>query len=968
MSTLNERSNPIAKAVKLALLATASTVAFTPSAVFAAEEEEASEERIIITGSRIRRQEFTAESPVTVVDSQQFELGGIVNTEDMINTLPQAIPGLDKTSNNPGNGTATINLRGLGSNRTLILLNGTRALPTSEGGVVDINTIPTALIQRVEVLTGGASAVYGSDAVAGVVNFILKDDFEGVQVDAGYNITAEGDGQVFSTNFTMGGNFDSGKGNIVFNMSYTSRDALFQGDRDFAFFAQFDTTDDDGNILPLINGGSTGIPQLAIFSGGFTTSGFSASGRTVFNPDGSIRPFVSSGSDNDFYNYAPVNFITVPQERQQSSVLGHYEYMDGHEVYGRALFTSSIVDQQLAPTPIFQTSSFTLDGNPFIPVASQQIISDAIGEGVDTDGDGIDDTGRALLRRRLLEVGPRFSNNERTSFQFKYGARGEIGDSNWNYDVYYQTGQVINAETQLGNVNRGRFDQALLLDLDADPLGGVCQNTSSNGATIDCAPINVFGQGNISEAGAAFINTAAATVQDTVQKIFGASVAGDSEGLFELPGGPAGVAFGYEYIENSSDFRPSQDVAASTIAGFNGAPASGGEYDVESYFVEILLPVLEGVSGAERLDVSLAFRSSDYSTVGTVTSEKLAVSWAPIDEVLVRASFNTAVRAPNITELFAPIAEGFPGATDPCSGEATDQSAAVAAICTATGVPANVLFSPAIDLPSGQVRSLSGGNPDLNEEEAETQTFGVVYTPFEDLSISLDYFDIEITESVASFGGTADNILSTCYDPSNPTGGVGSDFCNVVNRRADGTIDFVSTRSLNVANESLNGFDINVHYNLDLADGRLDLDYIGTLTEESDTLLSEADLQPGGLGVIECAGAFAGNCGEPTPEYKHRVTARWSIDDFNVQLLWRHIGEVDDDSGGVFVTHIDGTDYFDLSSSFNFGDNYNISGGIRNLFDEKPPILGDNQEQANTFPATYDVLGTSYYFNIRATF
>ena len=556
MSNLNKR-NPIAKAVKVALLAAASVSAFTAPAVFAAEaEEEATEDtKITITGSRIRRTEFISESAVAIMNAEQFELTGTVNTEDLLNTLPQAVPGLDRTSNNPGNGTATVNLRGLGSNRTLVLINGSRALPSSQGGAVDINSIPTAMIEKVEVLTGGASAVYGSDAVAGVVNFILKDDFEGVEVRASFQETAEGDGAQFTTDFTLGGNFDDGRGNVVFNMSLTSRDAVFQGARDFAFFAQFDTTDDAGNVT-MRNGGSSGVPGTSIFSGAL--GDFSPSFGGIFESNGSFRPFITDAAENDFYNYAPVNFLQVPQERQQSTVIGHYEYADNHEVYGRAMFTRSVVDNELAPTPIFAFGSqFTLDGSPFIDAAAQQLLSDAFGDGVDTDGDGIDDTATAFVRRRLLEVGPRFANQQRTSYQFKWGLKGDIGDSNYYYDVYYQEGEVSNNVTQLGNVNRGRFAQALLLDLDADPAGGVCQDTSSNGSTVDCAPINIFGQGNISAAGAAFINTAAATVGENTQSVFSGIIGGDTEEFFELQGGSIGFVAGFEYIENSADFRPS---------------------------------------------------------------------------------------------------------------------------------------------------------------------------------------------------------------------------------------------------------------------------------------------------------------------------------------------------------------------------------------------------------------------------
>lgn len=966
MSNLNKR-NPIAKAVKVALLAAASVSAFAVPAVFAAETEEeaADDSRITITGSRIRRTEFVSESAVAVMNAEQFELTATVNTEDLLNTLPQTVPGLGRTSNNPGNGTATVDLRGLGSNRTLVLVNGSRALPSSQGGAVDINSIPTAMIERVEVLTGGASAVYGSDAVAGVLNFILKDDFEGIEATASFQQTAEGDGGQFTTDFTLGGNFDNGKGNIVFNMSLTSRDPVMQGDRDFAFFAQTDTTDVNGNVT-LINGGSSGVPGTAIFSGnlsGFAPDSFAA----IFDADGTLRPFVASSNENDFYNYAPVNFLQTPQERQQSTVIGHYEYAEGHEVYGRAMFTRSVVDNQLAPTPIFASGSqFTLDGSPFINVASQQVLSDAFGDGVDTDGDGIDDTATAFVRRRLLEVGPRFANQQRTSYQFKWGVRGDIADTNFYYDAYYQQGELSANSTQLGNVNRGRFAQALMLDLDADPAGGVCQDTSANGATIACAPINIFGQGNISAAGAAYINTAAATVSDISQNVWSATLGGDSEELFELQGGALGFVAGFEYIENAADFRPSQDVAASTIAGFNGSPPSGGSYDVESYFVEFDLPLLRDVAVAESLDLSLAYRTSDFSTVGNVANYKAGLTWQPIDSLFVRASYNTAIRAPSIAELFSPIAEGFPSSSDPCSANATVQNAAVQAICEGTGAPTGVIFTPALNLAAGQVRSLSGGNPLLTEEEATTQTFGIVYTPMDNLSVSLDFFDIEIEDAVGAFGGGANNILSTCYDPTNALGGVGSQFCNSVNRRSDGTIDFVQSGTQNVATTQLTGYDVIANYNFELGTGKFDIDTIITVTDENSTLNFAGDP----AGPIDCAGFYGQTCGTPIPEIKARTTFKWTLDDMRVQLSWRFVGDTEDDSvANVFATEtLDNVSYFDLSGSYVINDNFRVAAGINNLADEQPPLLGSNGEQANTFPAVYDVFGRTYFVSVTANF
>jgi len=316
--------------------------------------------------------------------------------------------------------------------------------------------------------------------------------------------------------------------------------------------------------------------------------------------------------------------------------------------------------------------------------------------------------------------------------------------------------------------------------------------------------------------------------------------------------------------------------------------------------------------------------------------------------------------------LFSPQGENFPGATDPCSANGAPD-AATEAVCLATGVPANVVGTPAINLAAGQVRAVTGGNPELLPEEADTYTIGFVFQPdfIEGLSLSIDYFDIVIDGYVTEFGGGAANVLDVCYNDT-VSGGAGSPFCDVVNRRADGTIEFVSLTSANVAEQTLKGFDVLAGYDMDLAGGDLRINYVATITQESNfTAFPGADTD-------DCSGAFGQSiCGEPLAEYKHRATANWSNDDWTAMLSWRYIGEVKDDDESDFVyfaEKIDAFNYFDLAGTYRIGDNYSVTVGIDNVADEKPPILGDNQEQANTYPATYDVFGRTYFIRAVADF
>jgi len=944
---------------------TAASVAATATPTFA---QSADEDTVIVTGSRIAKKDFVSTSPVVTIGEAQFDLTGTVNTESLINTLPQVVPGLDRTSNNPGGGIATIDLRGLGTNRTLVLVDGQRVVPSTGGGTVDINNIPTALIKDVEVVTGGASAVYGSDAVAGVVNFILKDDFEGVEASTSYEITEESDAGIFSANLTVGGNFAEGRGNAVFSAGYTDRDDLFQDDREFSTFAQFD--DGAGNLF---DGGSSGVPQgrvAGIFNGG----------AGIFEQNGDIRPFVSSGDNNDFFNFAPDNYLQLPQERFQFSGRSHYDVNDSLRVKASGLFANNTVPQQLAPTPIFEprgtTAQISLDGNPFLTPAAQQIISDGAGSGVDTDGDGIDDEftqGAFGIRRRLVEVGPRIAENEFTTFQIQLGAEFQMSDT-WKFDLNLSEGRTKGTEQQSGNVSVPRFLQSLLL-ADADGDGNVdldangnpsCADPSNNGGISSCTPTNIFGLGNISQEAADFIQTLVVIDSEYTQTNITANFVGDTTGLVELPGGPIGLAIGGEYRDETFAFNPSQDVAASTIAGFNGAPPVSGKFDVVGIYGEAYLPIFNNVPFAETLAIELAGRVEDYSTAGQVESYKIAGEWAPISDLRFRGSYNTANRAPSIAELFAPQGENFPGASDPCASN-FNGSAAIQALCVATGVPAANVGSANIDLPSGQVRELSGGNPDLFEESAETLTFGFVAQPnfVPGLTFSVDYFDITIDDIILDFGGGANNVISTCFNDAD-LGGAGSQFCDAITRGQDGLITQVAVTSQNVASLTLEGIDVNVDYTTEIGDlGLFGFNYVGTNTHKNTVVPFE------GGAPISCAGEFGADCGEPQPHYKHRATTSWGRGPFQLQGVWRYIGGTDDDGGlgfQVAVEELDAESYFDLSGAWDVNDNFTFTAGVDNVLDTSPPVLGDNQEQANTFPATYDVFGRTYFASVRARF
>ncbi|MCA9221158.1 MAG: TonB-dependent receptor plug domain-containing protein, partial [Planctomycetales bacterium] len=442
------------------------------AAAMPAFAQDEGDDTIIVTGSRIAREDLAAPSPIARVDSEQLVLTNTINSEQFLNTLPQVIPAFDSTSNNPGNGTATVNLRGLGTNRTLVLVDGSRFVASGPGGVVDINAIPAALVQSVDVMTGGASAIYGSDAVAGVVNFILKDDFEGVQLDVSNEMSASGwDANIFNAALTMGGNFADGRGNAIMSLSYTNREALFQGDRAFSSDSLFDPGPGGTEFLTGGSGNALGGQFISLGTNDFSASypcvdappqvcsGNVTFGGATPNPDG--RRYINP---QDQYNYAPVNYLQLPQERYSVYAGGSFEINESMEVYARGIFAQSVVDQQLAATPVGGTFIIPLD-NPNLPTAFRDALIAAYtgaGEIADLDGDGeVDDVAVFAARRYNDDVlGPRNSLRDSSSFQLQVGLRGDLSP-NWRYDAFLQFGRSSAAQTQSGNISFSALQQGV---------------------------------------------------------------------------------------------------------------------------------------------------------------------------------------------------------------------------------------------------------------------------------------------------------------------------------------------------------------------------------------------------------------------------------------------------------------------------------------------------------------------------
>jgi iron complex outermembrane receptor protein len=673
------------RTLKVSLMTSTASVlaamAFTTAGAYAQDSQQNADaefEEVVVTGSRIPRKDLVANSPVNVISSEEIAVGGFVEVDRVLDGLPQTASSNGPTTNNPGNGQANVNLRNLGTARTLVLLNGRRMVGTATNGVVDLNNIPPALIKQVEVVTGGASAVYGSDAMAGVVNFILKDDFEGIQVNGQYGLSQEGDSERYNVDFTLGGSFADGRGNVVISGNYLNRAQTLAGDRDFAAVQLDEFLDDNGNPIYL-PGGSSSIPQ----------GRFSGSGGFNYLVDDSGNPVAYDGSQHA-YNFAPVNNLQLPLKRHSISGMGNYQLTDEINLFAEMMYTNNVIERQLAATP-FSESNVDIDlRNPYMSTALRNLFATR-----DTDNDNIV---QLTINRRMLEAGPRLSEDNHKLFRYVVGFNGEVGNG-LNWEVFYNYGKSETSQRQDGNIVISRFRAGMMVDPN-DPTQ--CLNPANG-----CVVLNPFGEGNMTEEMINYLKIAATNLTSVTQQQVGATIAGS---LIDLPAGELGFAAGVEYRKESAHTQPDTFLATGDIDGFNAGQPTSGSYDVKELYLETVVPILSGVAGAQYLGIEAGIRFSDYSTAGGVTSYKIGGEWRPIDDIKIRGLYQRAVRAPNVNELFLGASNSFPGATDFCNDDA-NRTQAERDFCLQLGVPADQIDG--FQQNDAQIESLLGGNPDL---------------------------------------------------------------------------------------------------------------------------------------------------------------------------------------------------------------------------------------------------------------
>ena len=967
-------------------------------------------EEVYVTGSLVPKGDFVSKAPIATISSTQFELSNTTNVEALINSMPQVVGGADRSSTF-GQGIATANLRGLGENRTLVLVNSRRFVPTfPDGGTVDLNFIPVGLIDRVEVLTGGASAAYGSDALAGVINFILKEETDGWEVNTGMEITERGDSEIFNFNITNGGEFAEGKGKFLIHADYLERKPTFFTDRSLTTRSLIDVDDGSGNLSlgPALNRFPVTVNAIALNP---VAAGFQFGGATLLfdnNGDVSQNRFFTGAADVAFEEALAANpisslnaysFLQLPQDRH--SFKGRLSYDFGKiEPYVDVYYSKSEVPQSFPGAFMGFPTAFgyraSIENSPFLTDDAKRTLSNAYANWnsfqpevigyTDANQNGIADQVRMpFLFRLFTEYGPWENDRSFESLQLEFGVRGDIS-STWGYDVFVQLGEVESSTDINPVLNPQRIQQGLLLDAE-----GNCTDRSNG-----CVPVNIWSD-DIGPEAAEFIRYpagAAESVTNNKQNVFMATLSGNTAGWFSLPGdpGPIGLVVGYEYRELDAQIATPEFVEQGFWEGGGIAPVSWSldeRVTFSNILAEAAIPLASGLPGIDFLELELGIRSSDHSRTGRDNTYKLALSYYPNADVQLRASYNKAIRSPAINELYSyDVSLGY--VFDPChdfgqkaAGDSVDfallgDDPNLRATCIATGVPEENVFT-------GQYYNATpernlGGNPDLEPEDATTYSIGIVWTPYDfgNFSVSFDYFKVEIEDYIELTPVSSGQLVLGCYDSSRGVGGAGSGSCNALTRDSNGSLVGVFGGYQNLGLHEVDGFDLNIEYGRDLFSGYLDINYFATK-------LLDRTIEDNTYGDVffSCIGKFNSDCDNlidyPVFDFKHRMTVGWSKGDLELQLVWKYQSALDDGNEDVeyFREKLDPYSLFDLSGRYTINENFTLTAGMKNIFDEQPQAIGSNSWEwlrediptfSNTYAQYYDVFGRTFFLRLSAYF
>lgn len=972
--------NPLYTSMRNAL-ATGAVATLAMSGQVFAQDEPVELERVETTGSRLSQVDIEGAQPVTVLDRDDIERIGLNDLADVIRQLP-SITGspLSTRTNNGGNGGSFVDIRGMGTARTLVVINGKRDI--TDG---DLSLIPIAAVERIEVLKEGAAAIYGADAVAGVVNIITRQDFSGAQLQAQFGASMETtsnpgaetigdprakgtDGDTKRVSFVFGDT--SEKGSFLVGVEYNEQDPVFQGNINNRQFRNTLAVPAAGQEF-LLNGGNRAIFDCLDAGVCTDTSGSSAAlgGRFVFFPPEDSPFFPASGDPTadltrdlnsgeirqfgaaDQYNYAPVNFVQTPFERTNLFVQGSYELFDNVEAYVEARYNNRRSSQFLAPVPYFL--GFGDPGFEFPEGGVGVPANNAFNPfGIDLNTQ----TNLAFIGRRVAEGSRTFEQTINT-IQINSGLRGDFGDfaPTWTWDVSWNWGRSDFAGQDFGQFSGARVNQALGPSFFNSDGVAQCGTPDAPIGRDTCVPLDIFGGfGTITQDMLDFIEVTLNDQQVDKLQMANATFAGD---LIDLPAGPLAMAFGYEFRKEELVSSPDSGKATDSVTGNTFGPTSG-EFDVDSLFVEVNIPVLSGVPGAELLEIGAGFRYDDFSTIGATGNLMFTGRWQPFQGVLVRGSWSEVFREPTIGALFSGQGDSFPSFQDICSFESLNSDVNLYATltpeqqarCTAQGVPAGG-FSQR----NAQPRSRVGGNPNVQAENGTTWTAGIAWSPefIPGFSFTADYWEIDLDDAITSIA--AESVVTTCI-----LEGVQSLCDDITRNPLTAEIFQVQALTTNIGNESAKGIDFAFTYNTNTDIGLFDTRLLVTYLDSRTSTV---------LNTVEAAGFFEDSNGFTEgvfPEWKAQWTVDWSYGNFGASTNVEWIDSTTERQP-FGETSIESEVYLDLTVRYNLPWGTQVSGGITNLLDNDPPFIlaGFN---ANTDLDTFRPLGRSWFARVTHNF
>ncbi|RYV03382.1 TonB-dependent receptor [Shewanella sp. OPT22] len=937
------------RSIKLALIGCTVGGAVSTPAVLAADEENSENyERITVTGSRILREGVESPSPVTVITGEDLVNTGALSIGEVLNELPALANTYSLANSGRFIGTAGLNildLRNMGTDRTLVLVNGKRHVSSAAGSAaVDTNTIPSVWIDRVEIITGGASAVYGADAVTGVVNFILKENIEGLDVSFTRGFADDNPYNNGKYTFSYGTNFDDGNGNIAVAVEYSEQDRLKASDRKITSeslrtLVNFDKDPDPARANDIDNPDEILYRNAGLWS--INNAGvYTGAGGYTFNPDGSFRPLYLgdrvdgiSCVDCESFNLRDFTELTPSFDRVNVNVKGHYDFNDEHQGYFSAKFVRVDAEDHGQPAFFhFNNRNVIKRENPFIHDSLATFMDD---NELDT----------IRINRFTTDFGQRIEEDRRDTKRFVIGGKGLIG-ADWEYDISAIYGVTDHTRANLNNLVYANYGYAL--DAIDDGNGNaVCRDEEAR--ANGCQPLNIFGFGAPSQEAIDYINVTSVGSSKIEQTVFSANFTNST--LFELPAGDLGFATGVEYRkEESKTIEPENARGGATF--FNALGEDQGEFSVREIYAELSVPLLSQLPGIESLNFDTAVRYADYSTIGDATSWKVGLDWDVGYGLRFRSTYSEALRAPNIGELFGAASATFPNIDDVCKSSELDKLADAStrrANCAALGVPAG--FNS--DYDAASVNGLQSGNPDLNEEESESLTVGAVYAPefLENASVTVDYWSIELTDAISSVGWQ--DIIDRCVDSKT---GIDNIYCALITRDSSGEISQIRRRVLNVTRQEASGIDFDFAHSAEIFGGDLSTNLIGTYLIERKSY----PFQENPSDFTE----NAGTTGEA--KWQANLSLSYSKDNWFGSWKTRYLDRVSlytEQELELNPNPRDITEYAsyfitDVTAGYKFDSGITWKVGVDNLFDKDLPF-GTTGTGAGS--ASYDNIGRFFY-------